>query len=275
MSSSLWRAGSFGKWSWRLFTTPFARAQDHRFGDPELCGDAADLVVGQVPVHDHDRVVQVPPLDQPGAVEHLHLVQEAERAAGGELGDELLLQVEQPGVLAAEGGVVVVHHDGDPVVVGGKGDDVDPLLLVLVVDRLVDDQVVLRSVLLLESGLQQRLHVRLGAPVQHRRLVVVEVDDDVVDLQSHQRGEHVLDGVDAGVADGDRGPPGDVDDVVDVRGDLRRPAEIHPAEPDPVVLRRRPEGHGRDVPRVQADAATGKRVLDGALLDEHGQGWFT
>lgn len=110
-------------------------------------------------------------------------------------------------MLAAECRVVVVDHDGDAVVIQRQCDNVDALGLIMVGDRLVDDQVVLGCILLFKSGLQQCINVRFGAPIADRRLIRINIDDAVVDFEADERRHDMLDGVDAGVADTDRRTP--------------------------------------------------------------------
>jgi len=69
----------------RLVVQDTVCPEDHRFADSQLAGNPLDFLIGQIPVHDDDGVVQVAALDEPRTVEHFHFMEEAKCAAGGDL----------------------------------------------------------------------------------------------------------------------------------------------------------------------------------------------
>ena len=172
-------------------------------------------------------------------------------------------------MLTAQSGIEVVDHDRDAEIVGRQRNDVDPFLIVLVADCLVDDQVVLRRILLFDAGLEQHVDKRLGAAVGDGGLDVVELDGEVIDLEPDDRGKYVLRGVDPGIADAQRGPARNIDHVVDVRRDLRLAAKVDALKAEAIVLGRRAEGHRGRHAGVEAHPRHADRPFDGVLLNQH------
>ena len=81
-----------------------------------------------------------------------------------------------------------------------------------------------------------------------------------------QRAEHVLDGVQLGVADLDGGGAHEVGDLVDAGLELGMAVQVHAPEHDAVVHGRGFEGHVHGVSGVQGVALDGDLAQEGALL---------
>ena len=202
-------------------------------------------------------------------MKHFHFVQEAKRPTLREFRNEFLFQIKKPRMLTPQRRIVVVDHHRNPVIIRGQCDDIDLLFLIMVVNRLVDDQIVFRCVLNLEARLEETVHVWLRAPIPHGRLIVIKFDQDVVDLKSDQRCHHMLDRMNARRSELYGRPAGNVDDMIDISRNFRLPWQIDPPPSHAVILRCGLECHGADIPRVQSYPTHGNGLLNRALLNEH------
>ena len=136
-------------------------------------------------------------------------------------------------------------------------------------DGLVDDQIVARRVLLLKAGLEENLDEGQGAAIAHRGFVAVDLADDVVDLESADRGQNMFDGMDLDLADADGRAAGDIDDVIDVGRDDRTVGHVNAAEEDAGVGRSRNEGNSGFIAGMKTHAGVGDGVLNRALVLDH------
>jgi hypothetical protein len=140
-------------------------------------------------------------------------------------------------------------------------------------DGLVDLEEALGRVLHDDAGRLQQEDEARGGAVQHRHLVGIDVDDEVVQPQAGAGRQQVLDGLHlgaAGVAAGaDGGGHAGVADRHDADRDVHRRAQVDAAEDDAGVGGGRAQRQLDLLAAVDADAdGTGDR-LQGALLD-HG-----
>src|SRR5688572_35328 len=167
---------------------------------------AYELVVEaeRLPVQDavrlhHDGVLERAPLDHPALAEALHVALQDEGARGGDLLHEGLRRDVVGGVLGAPKGVLVFDGERDAQSVVRERDEDDAAFLEP--HGLPDAEIPARGVLLGDSRALEERDVRPGAPVLRLgRLLRIERDDHVVDLEAGDRRQDVLDGVHFGVA---------------------------------------------------------------------------
>mmetsp|Transcript_46808 Transcript_46808/g.110149 ORF Transcript_46808/g.110149 Transcript_46808/m.110149 type:complete len:344 (+) Transcript_46808:2509-3540(+) len=141
-------------------------------------------------------------------------------------------------------------------------------------DGLLDAQEALGRVLHDDAGgLQQEDEAR-GRAIEHRHLIGIDVDEEVVQPQAGAGRQQMFDGLNLG--------PAGVAPRADGRGharvadrqhadrDVHRRAQVDTAEHDAGVRRRRPQGQLDLLPAVDADTHRAGERLQGALLD-HGR----
>src|ERR1035441_32736 len=105
------------------------------------------------------------------------------------------------------------------------------------------------------------LAILARAAVRNGRLIGIQLHDGVVDAVAGKRRQHVLHRVDARVPFGQRRRAIVLDYVLRARLDLRLALQVHPAEPDARVGRRREKGHGHPVAAVQANPGIARGAI--------------
>jgi len=220
------------------------------------------LVVDLVHPH-HHGVVEGSAPGQPLALKGLHLVVETEGAGRRDVPKERFRGHDDGKFLFSDERVLeldrAVHGEdlGGVQAQGGLSGRVD--------DRLVGRQILPGTVLGGPSGLLQQFHERAGAAVGDRRLVGVHLDDDIVDVEPLQGGEHVFHRVDLDVVLVERGAADHAGDAAEMGRQHRLVRKVDAHERDPGSRRRRFEPGQALVPGVEPDPFEHDFLGDGVL----------
>ncbi len=238
----------------------------------ELVGEAQRRLVHDAGGTDDDGIVHRAAFDQALLAQPLDILPEDEGARGGDLVLEGLRVDVEGGVLGAQHRLVVLDREADAKAVVGQGEQLD--IVLDQADRLLDLEVAYRRALAHDSGLLDAGDVvRAAAVGRLRGLVAVQFDDDVVEAEAGQGGQHVLHRVDAVAVARERGVAKLLRHrrrEVDVNGKIQRWIQIDAPEDDAGVGRRRVEMHAHGIARVQPDALVHEIAGQRPLLPDHG-----
>ena len=205
---------------------------------------------------------RLPPRARPGLLHHLDVAQEAEGAGARHL--PLVVAVGEGEAEGLVGDERVLEVDGelDGERVGRL--EAGQLVAVADLDGPLHQDELLAGALLGDAALADEGHEGGRGAVEDGDLGTVDLDAAVVDAHAGERREDVLDGVDAGLAEGEVGGEGGVGDVLGAGRDLG--AEVHANEADAAVGRGRGERQRCGPPGVEAHPRAGHALRQGSLI---------
>ena len=213
------------------------------FGFLEEGCDVVKFFGRNITVDEHDGIGQVAALDEVTADERLKFVQEDKCTAGSNLAFEIV-QVVQGGMLLVEHLGVVFHLHVNIEMVARLNGQLDAQNLVLIGDRLFDDEVVAWRVLLDDARLMDGFHKILAATVHNWSLFYVDVNQHIIDAHATQRSQDMLNCVYLYTTFSEGGATGCIDDIIDISLYNRLVFKINPTKTNSRIYRSRVEGEG-------------------------------
>lgn len=142
--------------------------------------DMIDAILRDLLIINNDSIVEVTTLDKVGFDELLDLAYENESSGGSHLGFELGEIVEHSELIGEDGGIILNHTlDAEPIVgINGKS---RTGLLISELLFLLNNIIILVSLLLDDADLLDEFDITDGAAVEDREFGAIDVDDTVVD----------------------------------------------------------------------------------------------
>jgi hypothetical protein len=209
----------------------------------------AQLVVEHTGLADHHGVLEAAAEREPGLAQQLHFPQEAEGARGGDEVGEAARRDAQRQRLVPQQRVVEADRVADLEVVARH----EPRALGAVdhLDRARDAQQLARHRERPQAHLVQQDHERRGAAVEDRHFRTVHLDAHVVDPETHERRQQVLDGPDRHAVLAERRRVILRADVGERCRDLD--ADVGPGEADAVLGGGREQAQAHGAPAVEPD----------------------
>ncbi len=153
---------------------------------------------------------------------------------------------------------------------GARGADLEDGIPLADADRILDHQGRAHPVLLDDPGVVQGLDEDLARAVATGTLARVDLDNRIVDLESRQRGDDMLDHLHARAVAADRGTTLGRGDRIDPCGDDRPAGQVGALEDDPGVGFGRVKADGHVGAMKEADSTHLRRAGDRTLFD----GWL-
>src|SRR3569832_582867 len=161
----------------------------------------------------------------------------------------------------------MIEVDGERHLEAFKGIEARPLVALVHFHGLLDADKTLRRVLLFHArGLNQK-HERPGAAVHDRHFGRAEIDVGIVDAETRERGQQMLDRRDAHITVDQCCRQGGFTDVFGAGSNLDRRFPIDAAEHDACIHCRRPQGEIHLFPAMEADSGGPYHILQRSLLD--------
>ena len=178
------------------------------------------LEVSEKAKDEHDGVGQVAALDEVTADERFQFMEEHEGAARCNLGLEIF-HIVQRSILFIKHLCVVLHLDVNLESVARIDGQLDAQNLVFIGNRLFDDKIIARCILLDDARLMDGLDKIFRAAVHDGSFFHINVNQHVINTHSAQRRQDMLDGVNLHTAFAEGGSTGCIDDVIDIGFDDR------------------------------------------------------
>ena len=234
----------------------FHIVQDTTFLDRDLrlleeSSDVVELFSRDVSVDEHDSVGQVTALDEVTADEGLQLMEEHESTAGSNFVFEILESV-QRGMLFVKHARVVLHFHVNLEMIARLHLQLDAQNLVLVRDRLLDDEIVAGGVLLNDASLMDGFDKELGAAVHDRGFFNVDVDEHIIDAHATQRCQNMFNGINLHATLAERRTTSSIDNIVDIGFDDGLVFKVNSTKTNSGIYGSRVEGEGAALTRVEA-----------------------
>ena len=192
-------------------------------------------------------------------------MQENECPARGNLTFEIV-QVVQRGMLLIEDLGVVFHLHVDLEMVAWLDDQLDAQDFILVGNRLFDDEVITRSVLLDDARLMDGFDEKLAASVHDGGLFHVDVNQYVVDAHATQGSQNMLDSVNLHSAFSKGGSTGGINDIIDIGLYNRLILKVNSTKTNSRIYRSRVEGKGAALTCVETCSLDTDSIFERTLF---------
>ena len=204
-----------------------------------------------IAVDKHNSISQVATLDEVTANKRLKFMQENKSTARCNLAFEVL-QVVQGSMLLVKHPGIVFHLYIDLERIGRLNLQFNAQNFILIGNRLFDDKIITRGILLNDTRLMDGLNKEFGATVHDRSLFNVDVNQHIIDTHATQSSQDMLNGVNLHTALAEGRTASCINHIVDISLNNGLGFYINSTKANSGIYRSRIEGEGAALTRVEA-----------------------